>query len=73
MAISGGHLDRDFDPDIMNWHRPVMKNTAVPPERILELREWAWRSVNRNDYVAERLRRNIGARWDPVKPTSDKK
>lgn len=72
MALAGGHLEPNFDPDIMNWHRPVMKNTAVPPERILELREQVWRSVNRNDYVAERLRRNIGARWDPVKPIGAK-
>lgn len=73
MAISGGHLDLDFDPDIMNWHRPVMKKTTVPPERVLELREWAWRSVNHNDYVAERLSKNIGRRWDSFKPVNDKK
>ena len=71
MAIAGGHLDANFDPDIMNWHRPVMKNTTVPPERVLELREWAWRSVNRDDYVAERLSKNIGTRWSSFKPVSD--
>ena len=64
-AISHGHLFPDFDPDSMNWHKPVMKNTVVSPERILELREWAWRTVNRQEYVAERLKQNIGNRWNP--------
>ncbi len=70
IAVAGGHLSRDFDPDLMNWHRPVMKNTAVSAERVLELREWAWRTVNPRDYVAERLKQNIGNRWNPAEPIS---
>ena len=27
IAIGGGHLDVNFDPDSMNWKNPVMKNT----------------------------------------------
>lgn len=67
-AIANGHLSPDFDPDKMNWHKPVLLNTIVPPERVLELREWAWRTVNRPEYVAERLKQNIGNRWDPAIP-----
>jgi anaerobic magnesium-protoporphyrin IX monomethyl ester cyclase len=59
MAIAGGYLDSNFDTDAMNWHRSVMRNTVVPPERILELKNWAWRSVNDKDYVAEREKQNI--------------
>ena len=62
MAISGGHLNPNFDPDAMNWHRSVMINTAVPPERILELKDWAWHSVNSRDYVTERENQNVANR-----------
>jgi anaerobic magnesium-protoporphyrin IX monomethyl ester cyclase len=70
-AIANGHLSPDFDPDSMNWHRPVMQHTVVSPERILELREWAWRTVNRKDYVEERLRKNVGNRWDSTTPPQE--
>lgn len=60
----GTHLPRDFDPDIFNWKRPVMINTTVPPERIEEIRDWAWRTVNPSEHVAQRLQNSIGAgRW----------
>ncbi|OGZ15166.1 MAG: hypothetical protein A3J08_02820, partial [Candidatus Lloydbacteria bacterium RIFCSPLOWO2_02_FULL_51_11] len=42
IALEHGHLDHNFDPDKMNWKNPVMKNTLVSPERILELRDTAW-------------------------------
>ncbi len=70
LALAGGYLSPDFDPDLMNWHRPVMQNTLVPPERVLELREWAWRTVNPKDYVEARLKQNIGNRWNPAEPQS---
>ncbi|TSC89663.1 MAG: radical SAM domain-containing protein [Parcubacteria group bacterium Gr01-1014_3] len=69
-AIQKGHLDPNFDPDTMNWHRPVLKNTVISPERVLELREWAWRTVNPPAYVAERLKKNIGNRWDSTNPAT---
>lgn len=69
LALKRGYLESSFDPDQMNWHRPVMKNTMVPPERLLELREWAWRQVNRKEYVEARISQKIGSRWsrEPVK------
>lgn len=63
IAIKGGYLDRDFDPDAMNWKNTVMRNTVVAPKRILELRDWAWRSVNTEEHVAMRLKASIGSRW----------
>ena len=61
-AIQGGHLDPDFSPDIMNWKRPVMRNTVVPPERLLELRDWGWVYMNRPEYVTGRLASNMASR-----------
>jgi UDP-glucose 4-epimerase len=63
MAIENGHLDRDFDPDIMNWKRPVMKNTAVPPEKIEEVRDWANEKVNTDAHIRLRLEQSVGYRW----------
>lgn len=63
MAIDGGHLDADFDPDSMNWKNATMKNTKVPPERIIEIRDWAWKSVNTNEHVERRLKESAGTRW----------
>lgn len=63
IAVQRGYLDRDFDPDVMNWKSAVMQNTVVPPERILELRDLAWREVNTAEHVATRLTASIGHRW----------
>jgi len=59
-AIEGGFLSEDFDPDRMNWKNPVMHNTLVPPERIVELRDWAWEYVNTPEYVQSRRSHEIG-------------
>lgn len=63
IAVHRGYLDREFDPDIMNWKSAVMQNTVVPPERVIELRDWAWREVNTAEHVAARLTASIGHRW----------
>lgn len=62
-AIEHGHLSSDFDPDQMNWKNACMKNTAVPPERVVELRDWAWNKVNTEEYKRTRLQREIGSRF----------
>jgi radical SAM superfamily enzyme YgiQ (UPF0313 family) len=60
MAIEGGHLSADFDPDKMNWKNPVMTNTTVPPEEVVAFRDWAWDTVNTEDYKRKRKEREIG-------------
>lgn len=55
-AIAHGHLDPNFDPDIFSVYRVVMRNTTVPPERLVELREWAFRTVNPKEYVEARIK-----------------
>lgn len=62
MAIRGGYLSPDFDPDIMNWKNGVMVNTEVPVERIVEIRDWATQTVNPPEYVAKRLQESVGSR-----------
>lgn len=46
MAIAGGHLSPDFDPDRMNIYNAVMTNTVVPGPVLEEMRASAWENVN---------------------------
>ena len=62
-AIQNGHLDRDFDPDIMNWKRPVMQNTTVPPERLEEIRDAANADINTDIHLKRRLESSMAGRW----------
>ena len=62
LAIKGGHLTPDFDTDVMNWKNPVMKKTEVPPERIAELRDWAWDLVNTESYKKTRIKKEMRSR-----------
>ncbi len=68
LALSKGHLNRDFDTDIFNWKNAVMRNTVVPPERILELRDEGWRYANTDSHVRARLEASIGTRWQSGRP-----
>lgn len=53
IAIEGGHLDEDFDTDLMNWKRPVMKNTVVSPERLSEIQAQANKDANTKEFIQE--------------------
>lgn len=61
-ASAEGYIDQHFDPDKFNIHSVCMRNTVVSPERLIELREWAWRTVNRQNYVEARSKLSVGAR-----------
>lgn len=66
----GKHLSFDFDPDIMNWKNGVMVNTTVPRERIVEIRDWAWKDVNPPEHVIQRLQQSVGAHRIDIKPAN---
>jgi anaerobic magnesium-protoporphyrin IX monomethyl ester cyclase len=46
MAIAGGHISPDFDPDMMNIYNANMTGTLVPPDVLEEMRARAWEEVN---------------------------
>ena len=46
LAIAGGHIRSDFDPDTMNIYRANMTGTLVPRDVLEELRSRAWDEVN---------------------------
>ena len=60
IAIAGGHLDKDFDPDLMNWKRAVMKNTLVHPQRLEEIRDQANERVNDAGFITHAIEQTIG-------------
>jgi radical SAM superfamily enzyme YgiQ (UPF0313 family) len=62
-AIEEGYLPKDFDPDWFNWRKAVMVNTAVPPDRIEELQQWADESVNTAEHLKAELELQIGDRY----------
>ena len=58
-ARDRGYLADDWSPDDMLWFKPVMRNTTVAPERLLEIRASAWRDLNRPEYVAARAEASL--------------
>ena len=54
IAVAGGHLSPDFDPDKMNFLRANMTGTVVPPEELERIRDSAWEEMNAADFKASR-------------------
>jgi len=63
IAIDEGYLDRDFDPDLMNWKNPVMRNTVVPPDRLMQIRDEANERINTDEHLERRFKQSMGHRW----------
>lgn len=63
IAIVNNYLPMDFNTDVFNWKRPVMRNTTVPPERIEEIRDEANEKVNTKQHLEMRLKASVGYRW----------
>ncbi len=58
-SIANGQLDADFDPDIMKWTNPVLRNTAIDPKELMEIRRQAWIGTNRPEYIAYKTGMNV--------------
>jgi radical SAM superfamily enzyme YgiQ (UPF0313 family) len=54
IAIAGGHLSPDFDPDKMNIFKASMTGTLVPGELLEEIRDRAWEDVNSPTWKASK-------------------
>lgn len=53
-ALEAGYLPTPVDPDRYNWRGVLMKNTAVPPERLATIIDEAWREVNPKGFIEMR-------------------
>jgi len=63
IAIQENYLDKHFDTDLMNWKRPIMKNTLIPPKRLEEIRDQANETVNEKEFIQEACAKTIGNQW----------
>ena len=63
IAIQGDYLDKNFDPDKMNWKNPVMKNTTVNSEKLIKMRDKANKEVNTKEHLKKRLINSAGHRF----------
>ena len=63
IAINGDYLDKNFDTDKMNWKNPVMKNTTVSPEKLIEIRNRANEIINTKAHLKKRLINSAGHRF----------
>ncbi len=47
IAIAGGHLSPDFDPDKLNWLYPTMVNTIINPDVLRYINKICWLLLNK--------------------------
>jgi anaerobic magnesium-protoporphyrin IX monomethyl ester cyclase len=50
MACANGNFTPDFDADTMNWTRANMANTLVPADKLEEIRNTAWETINNPEF-----------------------
>ena len=63
LGFEKGYLPKRFNPDIFNYKNAVMINTLVPPERIMELRDYAHDYMNTSEHKSKRLSESAVHRW----------
>jgi radical SAM superfamily enzyme YgiQ (UPF0313 family) len=59
MVIANGQLDPNFDPDQMRWTRSILKNLALSSDALESIRQLAWLTVNRTDYVGYKVQMRV--------------
>lgn len=61
MCIEMGMLDPDFDTDAMKWTKSSLKNTPVSPEALEYMRQLAWLTVNRREFVDYKIGQRVNS------------
>ncbi len=51
MCIETGQLNPEFNPDEMKWTKSILSNLAVPADTLEHMRQLAWLTVNRPDFI----------------------
>lgn len=59
MAIANGQLDPNFDTDQMRWTKTMFKNMALSSETLESIRQLAWLTVNRKEYVEYKMHQTV--------------
>jgi radical SAM superfamily enzyme YgiQ (UPF0313 family) len=64
-ALASGQLDANFDPDTMRWTRSVFKQLCMSADALEHVRQVAWLTVNRRDYISYKRDMWVDARPIP--------
>jgi radical SAM superfamily enzyme YgiQ (UPF0313 family) len=59
MVIKSGQLDPDFDTDQMKWTKSILKGLAVPADTLEHLRQLAWLTINRSEFVDYKINMRV--------------
>jgi len=59
MVIKNGQLDPDFDTDQMKWTKSILKGLAVPADTLEHLRQLAWLTINRSEFVHYKINMRV--------------
>jgi len=59
MVIKNGQLDPDFDTDQMKWTKSILKDLAVPADTLEHLRQLAWLTINRSEFVDYKINMRV--------------
>jgi len=58
-VVASGQLDPDFNTDQMKWTKSILKGLAVPADTLEHIRQLAWLTVNRSDFVDYKIKMRV--------------
>ena len=59
MVIANGQLDPNFDTDQMKWTKSILTGLAVPADTLEHLRQLAWLTINRSEFVNYKINMRV--------------
>jgi radical SAM superfamily enzyme YgiQ (UPF0313 family) len=58
-VVASGQLDPNFNTDQMKWTKSILKGLAVPADTLEHIRQLAWLTVNRNEFVDYKIKMRV--------------
>lgn len=67
-VVASGQLDPTFNTDQMKWTKSILKGLAVPADTLEHIRQLAWLTVNRSEFVEYKIKMRVAK---PDRKTED--
>jgi radical SAM superfamily enzyme YgiQ (UPF0313 family) len=58
-CVASGQLDPNFNTDQMKWTKSILKGLAVPADTLEHIRQLAWLTVNRSEFVDYKIKMRV--------------
>ncbi len=58
-VVASGQLDPNFNTDQMKWTKSILKGLAVPADTLEHIRQLAWLTVNRTEFVDYKIKMRV--------------